>query len=236
MCSIINKNNNVTIYNFPTEIIPKSGSIEFTYGGKYDKKKYKIDDVIEYLLDIYWNTEEKNSLSFFENQIISESCRTEKKYIDLLKEKLSELNIKYTRPYRNGSTIDIIIEKKLAQIKLAYKTKNTEGFGLNLSRHKNTKKNLKKPYYENDFEFLIILLRNTDDEDELMGIYIIPMSMLIKHNCICTVDTEGKTCLSIYPPIKDYIKEKHATDWASKYWLSFDKVNKNDIKRILNKK
>lgn len=97
--------------------------------GKYHKKEYMINNIIEYLLELY-EIEKECSKFYFENQIASKYRKKEN--IDTLKEKFDDLSIKYELLEEKGGKIDLVIEGNLVQVKSA--TENNGKFKTRLQR------------------------------------------------------------------------------------------------------
>ena len=90
----------------------------------------------------------------------------------------------------------------------------------------------KLPYNENDFEFLIIVIKNKNDG--IIGIYLIPMINLIEKGYIHNENNKGIIDVSLYPPITKHKRKNYRSSWMNDYWFGFDDFSREDFINIFN--
>ena len=116
-------------------------------------------------------------------------------------------NISIERPAIQNSVVDIILNGKKIQNKVA--RKQNQGYFINLQKNKPSKKKVKlyQPYHESDFDFLCIFIPKTS------LLFMIPMSALVERHYTSFQNIIGKRAMIVY--LKDYTGRGDA--WPTDY-------------------
>ena len=213
--------------------LAESTSLSFTPGGKNDhglaiESKLTMKDLVKLLMEKHdiWSSTNYNE-DEARNDLLSKNHKLEKKGIDIYKKFFPMSQFEW--PQGQNTHVDLMQDSKRLQFKTAQPNESSYGFHCDVHTCAGTDENgkqLKMPYPEGSFDYLVAVTFDTNDDDA--HYWIIPAERLVDADIMSTQLKNGKESFTLAIP-RDVDLGRHPAkenyvpaDWTRKYYCGTD--------------